>query len=60
MNTHLLCEDCGWVGLLEDCKEVYKELLTTGGLKIISHLSCPKCGSEELIELTGEPELVPA
>ena len=58
METRLQCEDCGWVGLQEDCGISIK---ATGTVPV-----CPKCNSENLIELAGRgeevrmPVLVPA
>ena len=44
MDSIILCEDCGWTGKLEDCVEGYTE--------------CPKCGSENLIELIGKSPIL--
>jgi len=58
----LMCNDCGWIGKQEDCVKEYRGAFGTEDVEPC--LTCPKCNSESLIELTGmgsrlhEPVLV--
>ena len=59
MSKLLLCNDCGWTGSEDDCVVTHKKEYPG------YTLWCPKCDSENLIELMGrgvdtsEPLLVP-
>ena len=53
MDNLLLCNDCNWTGKQEDCIREYRGVQGTEG-DVELHLQCPQCGSESLIELTGE------
>jgi len=48
MNNQLFCEDCEWKGKQEDCVKSYRGI---PGRDVEPYLQCPKCGSENLIEL---------
>lgn len=51
MNNQLLCNDCGWIGKEEDCAKRHSKWdIEIFGL---AYLQCPKCGSDNLIELQG-------
>jgi len=50
---NLLCEDCEWIGKQGDCIKVYTGIFGTEG-DVEPHLQCPKCGSENLIELSND------
>lgn len=47
MESLQLCDDCGWMGEEESCVRVEEYEDSE------SRLQCPKCGSENLIELMG-------
>ena len=48
MSTRLQCEDCGWIGIQEDCIKEYKYDPSEDDVELC--LQCPKCSSENLIE----------
>ena len=53
MSAELQCESCNWMGLQRDCRKKY----ITGKVPEVDvepYLVCPKCGSEDLIELSGQ------
>ena len=57
--SNIQCQDCKWTGNKEACLKTY-EGSKDGDVEAVLH--CPECGSESLIELTGEgaiPEPVP-
>lgn len=61
MDNLLLCGECGWTGLGKDCDKKYRG--TIGDWDAEPYPVCPKCGSENLIELDSrgavlEPVLV--
>lgn len=62
MNTLLLCNDCGWTGKQNDCIRKSRGLPNTDEF-METYFECPKCNSENLIELDSKGvqlELVPA
>lgn len=61
------CEDCGWQGLVSECKHHYSGYYSRSCQtnELMSDVEpadfCPECGSENLIEiLPDNAELVPA
>lgn len=61
MEHRLMCENCAWIGVESGCNKQYRAILLTDG-DVELHLLCPKCGSEDLIELSdrGARVLAPA
>lgn len=51
MDTLLQCKDCDWSGLEKDCTKGYRGIV--GEWDAEPYIMCPKCGSENLIELSG-------
>jgi len=52
-TTPVYCEDCGWKGQVRDCVHTYRGIPGTGG-DVEPVDECPKCGSENLIDIESE------
>lgn len=52
-QTPVQCEDCGWQGLASECIHTYKGIpFADGDIEPVDE--CPKCNSENLIEIDRE------
>ena len=51
MDIRVECDDCGWLGKKDNCIKGYRDNPALKG-DVLPYLQCPRCGGENLIELT--------